>query len=1263
MKPNPEDLITYLSEIDKEIIEDHLERLGEDYFEKFQSEDVIAHIRFVSRLTSSNPVETLIARRRDDYIDCTIIAFDYPAEFSLITGLLFCTGFNIVSGDVYTYERKTDSVKRTGVEDQRVAVSSARSDRRKIVDVFFGYLTGAVSFEDWRLDFNKMLYSIISLLETGSEDSIIKAKNRVNEMVVGQLARIKKNKEPVLYPVELSVDNNTGPFTRLKVVSQDTPAFMYALSNALALNKIQIEHVRIRTFYGRVEDRIDMTDSKGKRIVEQNAIERVKFSVLLTKQFTYFLSNAPDPFAALSRFEIIVRDIVEQPYRQEWVKYLTNSANLTDLAKLLGTSEFLWEDFIRLQYESLLTVFNKGEKQTYSRSLHEMDRELEMTLAETQTLEDRKAAINRFKDKEIFLIDLDHILNPELGLRYLSEKLTGLAELIVKRAAQSVYSDLVAKYGKPCSVAGMNVRYSILGLGKLGGEALGYASDIELLVVYSDNGNTDGDKIINNSEFFNLFVKELFQFIETKREGIFQIDLRLRPYGESGPLASSMESFCNYYGRGGKAHAYEILSLVRMRHIGGDIDLGKRLERIRDEIVYLSNAIDFKALTDLRERQFREKSLPETINAKYSPGGLVDLEYGIQSLQVMYGKSRAEIRTPRVHEALAALKNYEVINDEDYLHLIDAYDFLRRLINGLRMLRGNALDLFLPEENTGEFNHLARRMGYTSEGPITPSQKLLLDLETCMAGVRYFKEKYFGIESIPSLESSTIVDVVLSENMPLNVRNSILERGGIRDAEKAYVNLKHLSGKGSRRDVFSRLIILAWDILKRTPDPDMALNNWERFIHAAVSPEFHYNILMSQPMQLEILLGIFSSSQFLADTLIRNPGFFEWLINPEFLNHARKREDLESELKIEAGASSTEREWLNRLRRFRRREILRIGTCDICLGIPTRTIMQELSDLADAITSVALEQRLRGNFSGQNMFEKSPDKTPFCIMAFGKLGGNELNYSSDIDLIGLFSTEEGDGSFNDYDENRAIFTRIMEQVCSDLSSHTEEGYVYRVDLRLRPFGSSGDLIHSLKGISQYYIKTASLWEIQAAMKLRPIAGNTRLGYKLIENLKPLFFKKRDQRVIFGEIEKMRKAGIRSSSCSSNNAIDIKSGIGGIRDVEFLVQGLQLLNGRNNRNIISGNTILGLENLAEAGIITEDASYSLREDYIFLRRTEHYLQILEDRQIHTLPKDKREIDALAKRMLGVDAGSDQFLDLLNACLRRIRDAYEKYVLLN
>ena len=883
--------------------------------------------------------------------------------------------------------------------------------------------------------------------------------------------------------------------------------------------------------------------------------------------------------------------------------------------------------------------------------------------SECETLEEQKEALNRFKDREIFLIDLDYILYPDTEFAAFSEKVSVLAESVVRAATDYVYEDLSGRFGKPRTVAGIEARLAVMALGKLGGRALGYASDIELLYVYSDNGQTDGPESITNLEFYDRLVKGVSRVIEAKREGIFHLDLRLRPFGSASPLASSLENFCKYYGAGGGAHAFERLALVRLRAIGGDAAFGAQLERLRDEMIYGSDCVDLKEVRSLREKQFAEKGQKGAPNAKFSAGGLVDLEYGVQSLQVMYGKEGPGLRSQRIHEALVALTEAGVLEPEESLQMDSAYVFLRRLINGMRMLRGSAKDLFLPAPNSDEFDHLARRMGYEKVGGLIPDQQLRIDYETHTAAVRTFVERQFGRETLPDPGTGSVVDLVMSEGLSEDVIERILGEAGFRNVRRAHTNLKRLAGEGERRNAFSRLAVLAFDILSTRPDPDMALNNWERFIHTALSPEFQYGVFLSQPMRLEILLSVFSVSQFLADTLIRNPGFLDWLTIPEMLHKTRRTEDLMAELRSAASVCRRHGEWLNKLRRLRRREILRIGTRDICLGVDTREVMAELSILADAIAQVTVEKSWQRLSDEGRLPEtvKDPD-AGFCIMAFGKLGGNELNYSSDIDLLAFYKDESGPNTPSPRRESmKRLYTQVMESVRSDLSDHTEEGYVYRVDLRLRPFGASGDLVPSMSRLLTYYLGNAALWEIQAAFKLRPVAGNIALGYQFLERLKPVLVEKRDRPLIVNSIEHMRRAAVRATTQGIQRGTDVKSGFGGLRDVEFLVQGLQLIHVPENAMLLQGNTLLALDVLQEAGILEKNIVGQLKGDYLFLRRIEHFLQILEDRQIHVLPRDPTDLDVLSKKVLGPDATANAFLDGLNHRFKRINDLYKMYLL--
>ena len=1262
MKPTLEELKTACPDVNETFIENHLKRLDDRYFQSFSKRDLCRHVTGLFGLTTRNFVKVISDVRKDGTLDCTVLAFDYPSEFSVITGILAGMGFSIISGDVFTYDPVVEEHPRAS-HRRRPARARAPEDllkRRRIVDHFTGVVDVSFSLQTWLTQLKENMVTIIGLLERGDTESVEEAKRRVNEMVVKRLTHLSLDSTPVLYPVQMEVETEEGENTRLRVVSQDTPAFLYALSNALSLQNISIEHVRIRTINSRIEDEIELAGMGGTRLDDPGILNRVKLSVLLSKQFTYFLDKAPDPFMALTRFENLVSDILRLPDQGQWLGLLTNPRTLKDLARVLGASDFLWEDFIRLQYETLLPMFQpQAEETLFSKPLETILERLGETLDEVHSFEEKKKRLNEFKDQEIFLIDLDSLIHPRLDFQWLAQRLTQLAEHVVGTASRLVYDHLVSRYGQPRTVGGLMAQYAIMALGKLGGAALGYASDIELLFVYSDNGRTDGKSSIDNAEFFNRLVKEVRQFIRAKREGIFRLDLRLRPHGDSGPLACSLESFCRYYGLGGQAHSYERLALTRLRHIGGDTTLGTRLERLRDDMIYFSGIINLQDLHGLREKQFQEKTKGGKLNAKFSPGGLVDLEYGVQILQVIHGNKIPRLRSPRIQEALEALSVAGVLSHYESEQLIGAYGFFRHLINGLRILRGSAEDLFLPAVDADEFNHLSRRLGYVTVGALEAAQQLHFDFETHIAAVRVFWEKHFGRDSLPGSGAGTVADLALSDQVPRELSFRILSDAGFRDPARAGVNLQGLAGRGIRRDTFAKIVLMAFDTLKRNPDPDRALNNWERLIHSMASPEFHYNMLLSQPMRLDMLLNVLSGSQFLADTLVRNPGFFDWVMIPELLHSTRKRKDIEEELRKAGARSGEHRGWLNKLRRVRRREILRIGTRDLCLGIPMREVILELSVVAEAFIQAVLEKALKKVVpEGDEGIPVSENR--FCVMAMGKLGGSELNYSSDIDLIGLWDDSDLTHSDPEHLTSKTHFSRVMAQIRADLSEHTEEGYVYRVDLRLRPFGKAGELVSSFSGLIEYYRHSASLWEIQAALKMRPVAGNQQVGHRFIKEMRPIFLQRRDRARIVGNIEEMRDKAVESSLEGAHTTIDVKNGYGGIRDIEFLVQGLQLIHGPDRPELIEGNTLTALDLLSDAGFLPQEVVGKSKEDYTFLRQTEHYLQLLEDLQVHRLPKDPGELAALAKRMMGMEGSSERLIREIQRRMERVRGVYTSFL---
>lgn len=1251
--------------VPEEFIRDHFIHLDSRYFSRFSLETISLHLIKLKELSLKNPVQVLFDQEESGNVHCTILACDYPYVFSFITGVLSSMGFYIRSGDIFTYSLDKKKLHKQEKKDSQMLL------RRKIVDHFSGQRILYMPDKEWQTEIKKHLHEVFEYLETGGRDGVNKAKQKVNEMVSHSLAASRIDSSSVLFPINISIDNKLPDCTSMQIVSQDTPFFLYSLSNALSVQKISIERVSIRTIENRIEDEFCIVDVNGEKISDPSILNQVKLAVLLTKQFTYFLPSAPDPFSALSRFETLVQDILKLPGQGTWFDLLSNPRIMQDLARLLGASDFLWEDFIRVQYENLLPMFVPHvEKRRFSKPLKTLGARLKKALSSAETYDDKRERLNEFKDTEIYLMDLDHILTPGEDFKNLSKRLTCLAEIVVRAAVEIAYEMLTESFGIPSTIAGIPARFAFFGLGKTGGAALGYASDIELLLIYSDSGTTNGSESISNADFFERLVKSIAYLIKAKREGIFHIDLRLRPYGKDGPLACSLQSFCQYYGKGGRAHALEKLALVRLRAIAGDMEFGALVEQLRDEIIYFSKEkINRKELRKAREMQFSDKTVPGVYNAKFSPGALVDLEYDVQILQVTNGHRIKDLRTPRLHKALEGLATAGVLGAKEAEQLTRAYDFFRRLINGLRMLRGSALDLTLPPVTSYEYTHLAQRIGYSQEGNVNPALQLRLDFETNMALVRAFVERHFGRKTLPGPVSGNAADLILSNDPPEELINSVLSQAGFKNIKRAFKNLKLLAGGGARRDLFTRLSILAVNALIRTPDPDMALNNWERFCgsleslerHSLESLEEHFRGFLTQPMRLEILLSIFSISEYLSHVLIQNPQFLDTVTKPETLHPVRNREDLEKELRTYMRYPLERQKWLHHIRLFKKQEILRTGIRDICLHKPITDIVQELSTLAEVLVQITFEKTCI-ELDSSETGERTDVCSRFCILAFGKCGGSELNYSSDIDIIALFD-DQSESTLNESrrEKTQQLFNRLMGMIVSDLSEHTDQGYVYRVDLRLRPYGSSGRLVYSFSSLVDYYEKKASPWEIQALLKLRPIAGNIRLGEQFISRIYPLFSAHSGKEEIIRSIEEMRNRKIRSVKKSMFSGIDVKSGTGGIRDIEFLIQGLQLIHIAGLPELYERNTLNALGLLGKTGILPDDVVGVLREDYIFLRRVEHFLQIYEDRQVHSLPKNPAEIEVLARKMSGSGSHPGEFIRSVEECLTRVRGYYERFLL--
>jgi glutamate-ammonia-ligase adenylyltransferase len=449
------------------------------------------------------------------------------------------------------------------------------------------------------------------------------------------------------------------------------------------------------------------------------------------------------------------------------------------------------------------------------------------------------------------------------------------------------------------------------------------------------------------------------------------------------------------------------------------------------------------------------------------------------------------------------------------------------------------------------------------------------------------------------------------------------------DVRRGHGNLVRMATSGLTLDLLATICDQLSEHLPRVSDPDMALNNVDRFVSTARNPLSLGSLFERDPEALPTLLQIFSTSQYLSDLIISDSESYDLLRMTE--GQAVGRNTLVEELAAEVAALTDESAILTALRRFKRRETLRISYGDIIRGQRLETVTRQISYLADAILEAAVAAARR-SLEAKRGVPRGPDgeRAQFVVMAMGKLGGVELNYSSDIDLIFLYDVDGATDGPRPI-ANSEFFSRLARDVVRLLSEATDLGLCYRVDLRLRPEGEHGPIVISLESAMHYYDLLGRTWERQAFVKARPVAGDLELGQELLKQLEPWIYRRYLSRADITGIKALKRRIEKRSEREGADDRNVKTGRGGIRDIEFAIQFLQLLNGGDLPALRTSNTLDAIARLEDAGCLTHQERTILEENYGFLRKIEHRLQIMFDLQTHTMPESPEELRRLAIRM--------------------------------
>jgi glutamate-ammonia-ligase adenylyltransferase len=512
--------------------------------------------------------------------------------------------------------------------------------------------------------------------------------------------------------------------------------------------------------------------------------------------------------------------------------------------------------------------------------------------------------------------------------------------------------------------------------------------------------------------------------------------------------------------------------------------------------------------------------------------------------------------------------------------------------------------------------------------------------------------------TVPKLEWAARPDptpVLLASGLEPTQVEAILQPYGLHRIRDADTNLQSMAGDPHQRRQLAEILPALLEAIGRTADPDQALNHWERWLASGVSRSAVLEYLRSAPRMLDLVCAIFGNSDSLAFTLVRDPLLLYWLAQQNVLSTAPTRAGMERMIRQSLeGVTATELR-LDALRRFRRREMLRIGVRDLVRLADVVETTASLSDLASVLIDAAyriVDADLRARH-GIPMHQNQQGRwveTGFTVIAMGKLGGHELNYSSDVDVLYVCESHEGEtrpaasgrakakAPAQRVLSNEEYFEILARELTKALTVQTHEGYVYRVDLRLRAEGSVGQLTRSLDDYAKYYRTRGQVWERLALLKAWPIAGSQEVGRSFIKMVRPFVLAPSSKRpdvaqglAIVEEVRSVKERIDAKMAERGHEQRNVKLGVGGIREIEFLVQTIQVLAGRRLPGILGRGTLGSLVRLQKAGILSGKQQADLTRAYQFLRDVEHKLQMVHDLQTHALPDQQKELERCAIRV--------------------------------
>lgn len=795
--------------------------------------------------------------------------------------------------------------------------------------------------------------------------------------------------------------------------------------------------------------------------------------------------------------------------------------------------------------------------------------------------------------KRVMLHVLTRDLNGLSDLNEVMRSMTALAEIAVRRAQHFAMKTLVEQYGQPVgSESGKPQELLVIGMGKLGGGELNVSSDIDLIFVYPEDGETDGPRTSSNHEFFNRLGRKIISLINdlTADGYVFRVDMRLRPYGDSGPLTMSFAALEEYLVAQGRE--WERYAWIKARVISPENSTyTAELEKLALPFVF-RKYLDFGAFDSMRKLHVQIRAevarRDRHHNIKLGRGGIREIEFIAQVFQLIRGGRDARLRIRPTQAVLQQLALDGELNADAVARLNESYIFLRNLEHRLQYLDDQQTQE-LPEDADLQ-NIIATAMGFTSYSALLAELDPLRDFvsqqfETVFGDKQGTTECTWWHDGAKTEElTAALVTLGFVETGSL-AENLLQFRNGSR-----YQQLPEVS-----RHRLDTLVPRLAELCAETSNSDDALRRTLVLLEAIARRAAYLAFLAEYPQALPRLVRLLAASAWAGDYLTQHPILLDELLDTRELYVAPDWAVLDAQLttQLEAYVGDTERE-MDAMRQFQQTQTFQLLAMDLQGLLPLEKLSDHLSDLADLILRHALRLCWR------DARKRHREDARFAIIAYGKLGGLELGYASDLDLVFLYDDEHPDAG--------EIYARLAQRINTMLSSYTASGRLYEVDLRLRPNGDSGLLVSSIQAFEEYQHQNAWVWEHQALTRARFCAGDPEVGANFVRIRKDILRMPRDIAKLRQDVIEMRQK-MHDGHVNRTDLFDIKQDKGGMVDIEFIVQFLVLAHAATHPELTAnrGNIII-LDIAAKLGLIDGETSDKVRELYRELRRIQHQMRL-------------------------------------------------------